>query len=160
MAFSIRPAREEDCGLILAFIQGLADYEKKSSEVKATEALIREWVFEKNTARVLFACEEGKEVGFALYYFKYSTFVGRPTLHLEDLFVYPEYRGRGYGKALLTELARIAAEIPCGRMEWTCLDWNKPSIAFYQSLGAWAIPKWSIYRLTEEGIKRLAQEEV
>lgn len=154
--FSTRKAGPEDCALILQFIRSLAEYEKMLDAVTATEELLKEWLFEKQAARVIFACEDGREVGFALYYFKYSTFVGRGSLHLEDLFVYPEYRGKGYGKSLLQELARIARLENCGRMDWTCLDWNEPSIKFYRSLGAKPMDDWTIYRLTDEGIDALA----
>ena len=129
-----RFANEEDCGLILSFIKQLAAYEKLSNQVVATEELLREWIFEKKKAEVLFACEGEKEVGFALFFHNFSTFLGRAGIYLEDLFVLPEYRGKGYGKALLKKLAQITVERGCGRLEWACLDWNQPSIDFYRSL--------------------------
>ena len=155
--FTIRYANEKDCALILEFIKGLADYEKMSDEVVATEALLREWIFEKKKAEVIFACENGKEVGFALFFHNFSTFLGRAGIYLEDLFVMPEYRNRGYGKALLKKLASIAVERGCGRLEWSCLDWNKPSIDFYLSLGAVPMSDWSVYRVTGDTLKTLAK---
>ena len=155
--FAIRYANEKDCALILEFIKGLADYEKMSDEVVATEALLREWIFEKKKAEVIFACENGKEVGFALFFHNFSTFLGRAGIYLEDLFVMPEYRKRGYGKALLKKLASIAVERGCGRLEWSCLDWNKPSIDFYLSLGAVPMSDWSVYRVTGDTLKTLAK---
>ena len=110
-------------------------------------------VFEKKKAECIFACENGKEVGFALFFHNFSTFLGRAGIYLEDLFVLPEYRGKGYGKAILKELARIAVERKCGRLEWWCLDWNKPSIDFYLSLGAEQMSDWTVYRLTGEALK-------
>jgi GNAT superfamily N-acetyltransferase len=154
---TFRKAEETDCGLILRFIRALADYEKMLDEVVATEDLLRDWLFRKHSAEVLFACEDGKEVGFALFFHNFSTFVGRAGLYLEDLYVLPEYRGNGYGKALLKQLASIAVERGCGRMEWVCLDWNRPSIDFYRSLGAQAMDEWTIYRLAGESLTNLAE---
>lgn len=150
---TFRPAREEDCGLILDFIRGLAEYEKMSSEVVATKELLREWIFEKGKAEVLFACLNGKEIGFALFFHNFSTFLGRAGIYLEDLYVLPGYRGRGYGKALLKELARTACERGCGRLEWSCLDWNRNSIDFYLSLGAVKMDEWRIFRMAGETLK-------
>lgn len=154
---TFRKAEETDCGLILRFIRALAAYEKMLDEVVATEDLLRDWLFRKHSAEVLFACEDGKEVGFALFFHNFSTFVGRAGLYLEDLYVLPEYRGNGYGKALLKQLASIAVERGCGRMEWVCLDWNRPSIDFYRSLGAQAMDEWTIYRLAGESLTNLAE---
>ncbi len=154
---TFRKAEETDCGLILRFIRALADYEKMLDEVVATEDLLRDWLFRKHSAEVLFACEDGKEVGFALFFHNFSTFVGRAGLYLEDLYVLPEYRGNGYGKALLKQLASIAVERGCGRMEWVCLDWNRPSIDFYRSLGAQAMDEWTIYRLAGKSLTNLAE---
>ena len=151
-----RFAQEKDAALILDFIKGLAEYEKMSDQVVATESLLREWIFEKKKAEVIFAVENGKEVGFALFFHNFSTFLGRAGIYLEDLFVYPEYRGRGHGKALIRELARITVERGCGRLEWCCLDWNKPSIDFYLSLGATPMDEWTIYRLTGEALESFA----
>ena len=155
---TFRKAEERDCGLILSFIRALAAYEKMLDEVVATEDLIRERLFRRQRAEVLFACEDGKEVGFALFFHNFSTFVGREGLYLEDLYVLPEYRGRGYGKAILKKLAAVAVERGCGRMEWVCLDWNKPSIEFYRSLGARPMDEWTIYRLAGESLETLAKE--
>ena len=155
----IRFATENDIALILEFIKGIAAYEKMSDQVVANEELLREWVFEKKKAEVIFAMEDGKEVGFALFFHNFSTFVGRAGLYLEDLFVFPEYRGRGHGKALIKELARIAVERNCGRMEWVCLDWNQPSIDFYLALGAKQMDEWTIYRLAGDSLHALANSK-
>lgn len=152
----IRKAEREDVALILEFIKGIAKYEKMGNEVEATVELLEEQLFDKERAEVIFAMEDGKEVGFALFFHNFSTFVGRGGLYLEDLYVYPEYRGKGYGKALFMELVRIANERKCGRMEWVCLNWNTPSIGFYRSMGAVALDEWTTYGLTEETIERLA----
>ena len=157
MSFEIIAATENDCGEILRFINELAAYEKMSDDVVATEELLKEWIFEKQKAEVIFAVENGKKVGFALYFHNFSTFLGRAGVYLEDLFVMPEFRGKGYGKALLKELARIAVERGCGRLEWSCLDWNKPSIDFYLSLGATPMSDWTIYRLTGDTLKKMAE---
>jgi GNAT superfamily N-acetyltransferase len=154
-SFQFRYATEDDAALILEFIKGIATYEKMLDEVVNTEEMIKEVVFGKGHAGVIFALEGEKEVGFALFFHNYSTFVGRAGIHLEDLFVWPEYRGKGYGKALLCEVARIAKERGCGRLEWTCLDWNTPSINFYLSLGATPMDEWTIYRLTADQIDNL-----
>ncbi len=155
MAF--RFATENDCALILHFIRDLAEYEKMADQVVASEELLREWIFEKQKAEVLFVCEEGKELGFALFFHNFSTFLGRAGIYLEDLFVLQEYRGKGYGKALLKKLAQIAVERGCGRLEWSCLDWNSPSIDFYRSLGAIPMDDWTTYRLTGETLKKLSE---
>lgn len=151
---TFRPAKERDCGLILDFIRRLAEYEKMSDEVVATRELLREWIFEKGKAEVLFACLNGKEIGFALFFHNFSTFLGRAGIYLEDLYVLEEYRGRGYGKALLKELARTACERGCGRLEWSCLDWNRNSIDFYLSLGAVKMDEWTVYRMAGETLKK------
>ncbi len=153
--FKFRKATEQDAALVLEFIKGIATYEKMLDEVVNTEEMIKEIVFGKGNAEVIFVLEEEKEVGFALFFHNYSTFVGRSGIHLEDLFVWPEYRGRGYGKALFCEVARITKERGCGRMEWTCLDWNTPSINFYLSMGAVPMNEWTIYRLTADQIDNL-----
>ena len=155
----IRFAREEDASLILGFIRELAAYEKMSDLVVADEALLREWIFEKQKAEVLFAMENGKEVGFALFFHNFSTFLGRAGIYLEDLFVMPSYRGRGHGTALIKELARIAVARGCGRLEWSCLDWNTPSIDFYLSLGAEQMNEWTVYRFSGDGLRALAEKE-
>ena len=153
---SFRFARESDCALILDFIRKLAEFEKMADEVVADETLLAEWLFVRKTARVIFALEDGKEVGFALFFHNFSTFLGRGGIYLEDLFVLPEYRSRGYGKALLAKLASIATEEGCGRLEWSCLKWNKPAIDFYLSLGAVPMDDWTVYRITGETLKNLA----
>lgn len=152
-----RYANREDTGLILEFIKGLARYEKMEDEVIADEALLEEWIFDKNKAEVIFALEGDKEVGFALFFHNFSTFLGRAGIYLEDLYVLPEYRGKGYGKGLLKTLAKIAVERGCGRLEWWCLDWNNPSIDFYKSLGAEPMSEWTTYRITGETLKNLAK---
>ena len=152
-----RYAAEADCALILRFIHELADYEKMSDQVVATEELLREWILEKHKAEVLFVCVQHQEVGFALFFHNFSTFLGRAGIYLEDLFVLPEYRGKGYGKALLKKLAQIAVERGCGRLEWSCLNWNQPSIDFHLSLGAKPMDAWTTYRLTGETLMEMAR---
>lgn len=154
---TFRYAEEKDCALILGFIRGLAEYEKMADQVVATEELLREWIFEKQKAEVLFVCDGDREVGFALFFHNFSTFLGRAGIYLEDLFVLPEYRGRGYGMALLKRLAQITVERGCGRLEWWCLDWNKPSIGFYRSVGAEPMEEWTTYRLTGETLEEMAK---
>ena len=154
-SFQFRYATEEDAALVLEFIKGIATYENMLDEVINTEEMIKEIVFGKGNAEVIFVLEGEKEVGFALFFHNYSTFVGKSGIHLEDLFVWPEYRGKGYGKVLFLEVARIAKERGCGRMEWTCLDWNTPSINFYLSMGAIPMEEWTIYRLTADQIDNL-----
>ena len=147
-----RKADVNDTPLILAFIKELAAYEKMENEVTATEELLATQLFKKNKAEVLFAVADNKEIGFALFFHNFSTFLGKAGIYLEDLYVKPEYRGLGAGKGLLTELARIAKARGCGRLEWSCLDWNKPSIDFYLSLGARCMDEWTTYRFTEKDI--------
>ena len=153
----IRRAEREDVPLILSFIKALAEYEKLSDQVTATEALLEEWIFDKGKAEVLFVLAEGREAGFALFFHNFSTFLGRAGIYLEDLYVLPEYRGRGLGKALLRALARLAAERGCGRLEWACLDWNRPSIDFYLSVGAQPMDEWTVYRLTGDTLAAMAE---
>ena len=155
---TFRTAGEQDVKLILEFIRALAEYEHMLDQVVADPETLRRELFERHRAEVLFAVAEGREVGFALFFHNFSTFLGRAGLYLEDLFVRPECRGRGYGRSLLKELARIARERGCGRMEWWCLNWNQPSIAFYQSLGAKAMDEWTVFRLTEDAMASLAEE--
>lgn len=156
---NFRFATEEDTSLILFFIKELAAYEKMANEVVATEELLHHWIFEQKKAEVIFALEDGKEVGFALFFHNFSTFLGRAGIYLEDLYVRPEFRGRGYGKGLICQLARIAVERGCGRLEWWCLDWNQPSIDFYLSLGAEPMRDWTVYRIAGETLNHLAGEE-
>ena len=157
MSLGFRNAQRNDVGLILQFIRELADYEKMLSEVVADEATLEEWIFDKQKAEVIFALEGEEEVGFALYFHNFSTFLGRAGIYLEDLYVKPEYRGKGYGKAILKKLASIAVERGCGRLEWWCLDWNKPSIDFYRSLGAEPMDDWTVYRIAGEALTNLAE---
>lgn len=152
-----RFAKRSDIPLILNFIRGLAEYEKMSDEVVADEKTLEEWIFDKQKAEVIFALEGEKAVGFALFFHNFSTFLGRAGIYLEDLFVLPEHRGKGYGKALLKKLAAIAVERGCGRLEWCCLDWNKPSIDFYLSLGAQPLSDWTTYRVTGKNLSELAE---
>lgn len=156
---TFRFAERKDARRILFFVQELARYEKMEDEVTATAALLEEWIFDKGCAEVLFAVADGQEVGFALFFHNFSTFVGKAGLYLEDLYVLPEYRGRGYGKGLLRQLAAIAVQRGCGRMEWSCLDWNQPSIDFYRRLGAVPMTGWTIYRAAGETLTRLAGME-
>ncbi len=154
---TFRNASEEDVGLILEYIRKLADYEKRLDEVIATEEELKKWIFDKNQAEVIFALEDGKEIGFALFFLSFSTYISNVNLHLEDLFIDPEYRGKGYGKALLKKLAKIVVERGYGRFEWTCLSWNQPSIDFYLSLGAKQMD-WNVFHLTGDELKKLAED--
>lgn len=156
-AYSFRKAVREDVPLILKFIRALAVYEKMEDRVVGDEKLLESELFDRQKAEVIFALEGEKEVGFALFFHNFSTFLGRSGLYLEDLFVLPEYRGKGYGKAILKKLASIAVERGCGRLEWSCLDWNKPSIDFYLSLGAVPMSDWTVYRLTGDTLGKLAE---
>ena len=153
---TFRMAQEEDCEKILGFIRELARYEKMEDDVVATPELLREWIFQKKKAEVLFPVVGDREIGFALFFHNFSTFLGRAGLYLEDLYIMPEYRGRGYGKATLRRLAQIALERGCGRLEWSCLDWNRPSIDFYLSLGAKPMDEWTTYRLTGKTLENMA----
>ena len=155
-----RFAQEEDCRLILKFIKSLAKYEKMSDVVVATEEILREWLFMKKKAEVIFALDGEKEVGFALFFHNFSTFLGRAGIYLEDLYVRPSYRGKGYGKALLIKLAQIAVTRGCGRLEWACLDWNQPSIDFYRSLGAVPMDEWTVYRVSGKTLEKMAKRRV
>ena len=152
---TFRFAEKEDVSKILYFIRELASYEHMLDEVVATEELLEEWLFEKEKAEVLFAVKDGEEIGFALFFHNFSTFLGRAGIYLEDLYVKPEYRGNGYGKVLLQELARIALERGCGRLEWWCLDWNQPSIDFYLAMGAEPMKDWTVYRVAGEALEKL-----
>ena len=157
---TFRPAVSGDEGLILGFIRALADYEHMADQVIATPEILREWIFEKKAAEVIFAEAQGRAVGFALYFHNFSTWVGRAGVYLEDLFVLPEERGKGCGKALLKELARITLERGCGRLEWSCLDWNQPSIDFYtRKMHAVPMDEWTVYRLTGETLEEAARPE-
>jgi len=158
--FQIRSARVEDVPIILELIRDLATYERAPHEVTATEEQLVDVLFGKRpAAEVLLAFEDKSPVGFAVFFYNFSTWLGRPGLYLEDLFVKPEKRGKGYGRALLIELAKIARDRGCGRMEWAVLDWNEPAIKFYHSLGAKPMDEWTVFRLTRDGIARLAKSE-
>ena len=154
---NFRYAERKDTPLILQFIKDLADYEKMLDEVVADEATLEEWIFDKQKAEVIFAMENSKEIGFALFFHNFSTFLGRAGIYLEDLYVQPGYRGKGYGKAILKKLASIAVERGCGRLEWWCLDWNKLSIDFYMSLGAEPMSDWTVYRIAGDTLLELAK---
>lgn len=154
---TFRYAEEKDTAVILKFIRELADYEKMLDEVVATEDILREWIFEKKKAEVIFALEDEEEIGFALFFHNFSTFLGRAGIYLEDLYVKPEKRGKGYGSALLKKLAQTAVERGCGRLEWWCLDWNRPSIDFYLSLGAEPMKDWTVYRIAGDTLRGLAE---
>ena len=155
---SFRHAQRNDVPLILKFIKDLADYEGLLDEVVADEATLEEWIFNREKAEVIFAMEGDTEVGFALFFHNFSTFLGRAGIYLEDLYVMPEYRGKGYGKALLSKLAQIALERGCGRLEWWCLDSNTPSIDFYLSLNAEPIDEWTVYRIAGDTLTELARK--
>jgi GNAT superfamily N-acetyltransferase len=158
--FQIRSARVEDVSIILQLIRDLATYERAPDEVVATEEQLIDVLFgERPVADVLLAFEGESAVGFAVYFYNFSTWLGRPGLYLEDLFVKPEKRGKGYGRALLVELAKIARGRGCGRMEWAVLDWNEPAIKFYRALGAKPMDEWTVFRLTRQGIAKLADSE-
>ena len=155
--FQIRPAHVEDVPVILQLIRDLATYERAPNDVTATEEQLVDVLFgERPAAEVLLAFEGQSPVGFAVFFYNFSTWLGRPGLYLEDLFVKPEMRGKGYGRALLIELAKIARDRGCGRMEWAVLDWNEPAIKFYRALGAKPMHEWTVFRLTRDGIASLA----
>ena len=158
-SLTIRMAQEQDLPLILRFIRELAQYEGLLDQVTATQEVLEEWLFRRRKAEVVFPMVEGKEIGFALFFHNFSTFLGRAGLYLEDLYILPEYRGRGYGRALMVRLARIARERGCGRMEWWCLDENETGNRFYRSLGAAPMEEWTVWRLTQEDLARLAPED-
>ena len=158
--FEIRTTTEADIPIILQLIRDLAEYERAPDAVVATETGLREVLFgSKPSAEVLLALEKAEPVGFAVFFHNFSTWLGRPGLYLEDLFVKPEKRGKGYGRALLERLAQIAKERGCGRMEWAVLDWNEPAIQFYRKLGAKPMDEWTVFRLTQEGIAKLADSK-
>ena len=157
--FSIRFAKREDTELILKFIKELADYEKLLHEVTADKETLENSLFDKEMAEVIIGEYDGKAVGFALFFHNFSTFLGKAGIYLEDLYVRPEFRGRGFGKKLLSFLAELTVKRDCGRLEWWVLDWNKDSIDFYESLGAKAMDEWTVYRLTGSPLKKLAEEE-
>ncbi len=156
--FKLRFAGEEDIELILKFIKELAEYEELLSEVVATEEILRESLFERKSAEVIIAEYKNEPIGFALFFHNFSTFIGRPGLYLEDLYIRPEMRGRGYGKTLLAFLAKLAVERNCGRFEWWCIDWNEPSINFYKSIGAVPMDEWTVFRVHNDALTDLANK--
>ena len=153
---TIRFAVEEDVETILSFINALAAYEKLEDQVVATPEILKTWLFDKKKAEVLLAEIDGKAVAFALFFHNFSTFLGRAGIYLEDLFVLPEYRKCGIGKKMMQTLANIAVSRGCGRFEWSCLDWNTPSIGFYKSLGAVPMDEWTVYRLTGSSLENVS----
>ena len=155
--FQIRTARREDCMLLVELIRELADYEKLLHAMQASAADIERSLLDEQSAHSVLAYEGDTVVGFALYFFNYSTFVGRKGLYLEDLFIRPVFRGKGYGKKLLLYLAQLAHEQGCGRMEWSVLNWNTSAIQFYESLGAKPMDEWTIYRLDADGLEGLGK---
>lgn len=155
---TFRLAQSEDVGLVLKFIKELADYEELLHEVVATEEILMETIFEKKAAEVVIVEYDEKPIGFALFFHNFSTFLGRPGLYLEDLYIRAEMRGRGIGKLLLAYLAKLARDRNCGRLEWWCIDWNTPSIDFYKSLGAIPMDEWTVYRITGKALIDLADE--
>ncbi|AMK15427.1 GNAT family N-acetyltransferase [Methanobrevibacter olleyae] len=155
---TFRQAREEDVPLILEFIKKLADYEHRLDEVIASEEALKYWIFDKKQAEVIFALEDGKEIGFAFFFLSFSTYIANVNMHLEDLFIDPDYRGKGYGKALLRELAKIVKERAYGRFEWTCLNWNQDSIDFYLSIGA-EKKDWNVFHFTGEALDDFVNEK-
>ena len=158
MQLSFRSAERQDTRLILKFIRELADYEGLLDEVVADEKTLESELFDKKNAEVIFAVADGREIGFALFFHNFSTFLGRAGLYLEDLYISPEYRGKGFGKAMLAKLADIAVSRGCGRLEWWCLDRNTPSVGFYKSLGAEPMDEWTVFRLSGKTLSDLAAE--
>jgi GNAT superfamily N-acetyltransferase len=155
--FKIRFAKEQDINLILSFIKELAEYEKILDEVIATEEILYNSLFVKKAAEVIIGELNGKPVGFALFFHNFSTFIGKQGIYLEDLYIKPHARGKGFGKILLSYLGKLAIERNCGRIEWSCLDWNKPSIEFYKSLGAEVMNDWTVYRISGKSLGTLAK---
>ena len=155
--FRIREATREDISLVFQFIKELAEYEKMTDDVVATEEILMESLFDKEVAEVVFGEYKGEPVGFALYFHNFSTFIGRPGLYLEDIFIRPEARGKGFGKIMMSYVAKVAKDRNCGRMEWACLDWNTPSIEFYKKIGAIPMEEWTVYRATEDVFSEMAE---
>lgn len=156
--FKLRFAGAKDTSLILEFIKELADYEKMLNEVVATEETLAEYLFEKKMAEVIIGEYKHKPVAFALYFHNFSTFLGRPGIYLEDLYVKPEMRGKGIGEIMLSFIAKLCVERKCGRLEWWCLDWNQPSIEFYKRMGAAPMDKWTVYRVCDDALDKLAMK--
>lgn len=152
---NLRKVTEDDVDLILEFIMEIAEYEKMSDSVIATREEIYESIFKRKEAEVLIVEKDNKDIGYVVYFFNYSTFIGRAGFYLEDIYIKPEYRGNGYGKEIFKYLTKIAYEKGCHRMEWSCLNWNKPSIEFYKNLGAVPMSEWTVYRLTRDKFKEV-----
>ncbi|MDR1834508.1 MAG: GNAT family N-acetyltransferase [Fusobacteriaceae bacterium] len=157
---TLREAQRKDTALVLGFIKGLAEYEHLEHMVEATEEMLARYFFDEKKVEVLICEYEGKAVGFALFFHNFSTFLGKPGLYIEDIYIEPEYRGKGLGKGMLTTVAQIAVERDYGRVEWACLDWNEPSIRFYKSQGAVPMDEWTIYRVTGENLQKLGAKKV
>ena len=156
--FTLRLATEADVGLIFKFVRELAEYERLSHEVIATEELLRAHLFGgRSVAEVVIAEFEQQPVGFALFFHNFSTFIGKPGIYLEDLYVQPQYRGRGFGEVLLTYVGKLAEERGCGRFEWSVLDWNAPAIGFYRKMGAVPMDQWTVYRITGDALEQVAR---
>lgn len=155
--FNLRFAKEKDVKLVLQFIRELAEYEKLLDQVVATEEVLRDSLFKRKVAEVIIGEYDREPIGFALFFHNFSTFLGQPGIYLEDLYIRPNMRGRGCGKTILSYLAKLALERGCGRLEWWCLDWNKPSIKFYKKLGAIPMDKWTVYRVTDNALHNLAE---
>lgn len=157
---TLRFAQEKDVSLILEFINKMAEYENMTNEVVATEELLKESLFERKAAEVVIGNYKEEPAGYALFFYNFSTFLGKPGIYLEDLFVKPEFRGKGIGKIMLSFLAKLAIERNCGRLEWSCLDWNKPSIRFYKKLGAIPLDEWTAYRVCDGTLEKLAKHSL
>ena len=154
--FKLRFAEEQDVSLIFRFIKGLAEYENMLDKVVATEDMLKESLFKRKVAEVIIGEYEGEPAGFVLFFHNYSTFLGQPGIYIEDLYVSPELRGKGIGKAMLSFIAKLAVERDCGRVEWACLDWNEPSIQFYKQMGAAPMDEWTVYRVCDSALAELA----
>ncbi len=155
---TFRAGAKGDGEIIFNLIKGLAEYENMTSDVTATKELFEKNLFGDNKAEVIFAVYEGKEIGYALFFHNFSTFLGKAGIYLEDLYIHPDFRGRGFGKAMFRKVAETAVERDCGRLEWSCLDWNKPSIDFYISMGAVPMSEWTAYRLDEKALKNVIKK--
>jgi len=156
--FTIRFAKVEDTKLIIEFIRELAEYENLIDQVVVTEEILKDSIFKRKAAEVLIGEYNGEPIGFALFFHNFSTFLGQPGIYLEDLYIRPKMRGKGFGKMLLSYLAEVAKERKCGRLEWWCLDWNESSIKFYKSLGAIPMDEWTVYRVTGENLDNLSKK--
>lgn len=156
--FKLRTTEEKDVPLILSFIKELAEYEKMSNDVIATEEVLRESLFKRKVAEVIIGEFNNQPVAFAVFFHNFSTFVGKPGIYLEDLYVKPEMRGKGIGKLILSYIAKLCVERNCGRLEWACLDWNEPSIKFYKKMGAVPMDEWTVYRVSDNALTELADK--